>query len=285
MSSVGSMLLGKQYANLISSCCKLLVRKLSAIACSIQSEIECREGATVTEEPGSENLAHQIEALEQELLRMGSVVRQMLDSATEALFSRNKVLAERVIALDDTVDAYNLEIENRCLKLLAMHQPVACDLRAIAAIMKIIADVERMGDYIVDIAKTAIRISDRQTPFRLSSIRRMADLAQRMLHEVLQAFVSRDLGLVERMIRDDEEVDSLNAVVHEQLVTLIKKDERLADCALQFLMVARYIERLADHVTNVGERIYYMETGVLKELHISEAARATHVNQEAATEK
>lgn len=211
--------------------------------------------------------ADEIEELKQDLLKMGAVVEQMLHKSIEALGSRNVSVAREAIAMDDIVDDYNISIENRCLKLLALQQPMARDLRTIAAAMKIITDIERMGDYVVDIAKTAIRLSDAPLLKPLVDIPRMGEIVKKMIREALEAFVNRDIELIQRMIEHDDEVDHLNNSLHDELVGYIKKDPNLAEQAISLILVARYLERLADHVTNVGERVYYMETGEMKELH------------------
>lgn len=211
--------------------------------------------------------SEEIKELEQDILKMGSVVEQMLHKSIEALGTRNIFLAEEAIAMDDIVDGYNLAIENRCLKLLALQQPMARDLRTIAGALKIITDVERMGDYVVDIAKTARKFSEEPLFKPLEDIPRMADLVKQMLRDVLEAFVSRDLELIQKMIETDDQVDYLNRSLHEELVGYMQRDPSVVPQAVHLLLVARYLERIADHVTNVGERVYYMETGEMKELH------------------
>ena len=208
-----------------------------------------------------------IRELEQELLSMGGVVEEMLSKAVQALVNRDRALADEAIAMDDIADSYNVNIETRCLRLLALQQPMARDLRTIAGAMKIITDIERMGDYTVDIAKTAKFLAD-QTPFKpLVDIPRMAEIVQRMLREVLEAFVSRDLDLVEKMVSDDDVVDKMAHDLHEELADAIERNPKITRQALRLLLITRYLERIADHITNVGERVYYMETGELKELH------------------
>lgn len=218
-------------------------------------------------EPARAAFADEIRTLEQDILAMGGVVEQMLHKSIEALAARDTSLADEAIAMDDIVDGYNLGIENRCLKLFALQQPMARDLRTIAAGMKIITDVERMGDYVVDIAKTAKRLASKPLFKPLEDIPRMADVVKRMLRETLQAFVSRDLGLIQRMIEDDDEVDRLDKSLHDELVGFMQRDPSVVGQAVDLLMIGRYLERFADHVTNVGERVYYMETGEMKELH------------------
>lgn len=211
--------------------------------------------------------ADEIKTLEQDLLKMASAVEQMLHKSIEALSTRNTALADEAIAMDDTVDDYNLSIENRCLRLLALQQPMARDLRTIAAAMKIITDIERMGDYVVDIAKTTKRLVDMPFTRQVTEIPHMADLVKKMLRETLEAFVSRDLDLVQRMIEHDDEVDHLNKALYDEFVEHMQQDPSSVPQMVPLLMITRYLERLADHVTNVGERVFYMETGEMKELH------------------
>lgn len=211
--------------------------------------------------------AEDIAELQQDLLKMASVVEQMLHKSIEALITRNKTLADDAIALDDVVDDYNLSIENRCLKLLALQQPMAGDLRTIAAGLKIITDIERMGDYVVDIAKTAKRLADEPAFSPPDGIPVMVDLVKKMLRDSLTAFISRDLGLIESMIQDDDRVDELNHSLRAELVSRMQRDPSIVSQGVSMVLITRYLERLADHVTNVGERVYYMETGEMKELH------------------
>lgn len=210
----------------------------------------------------------QIQGLQQDLLRMGSVVEQMLHKSMEAYRHRKSALVREVMDLDDIVDRFNRDIEVDALHLLALQNPMARDLRVIAATLKIITDIERMGDYCIDIAKASDRVAD-QTPIDpVPELAEMAALASLMLRETLQAFVSRDMDLVQQMILHDDEVDHMNRKINDDMVNLIRRDPSVAPQAIAALMIARYLERIADHVTNVGERVYYMETGEFKELHV-----------------
>jgi len=212
--------------------------------------------------------AEELASLQDDLKRMGAVVEEMLEKAIKALANRDVELAREVEDMDDIVDRYNIDIETRSLRLLALQQPMAGDLRTIAAAMKIITDVERAGDYAVDIAKLAEQLADRPLFKPLEDIPRMAQLVQEMLRETLTAFVSRDLDQVQQMIAHDEEVDHLYHSLYDELIGFIQRDPGLTDQAVGLLLLARYLERIADHITNIGERIYYMETGELKELHV-----------------
>ncbi|HEY3267714.1 MAG TPA: phosphate signaling complex protein PhoU [Armatimonadota bacterium] len=209
----------------------------------------------------------QLNAVQQDVLRMGSVVEQMLHKSMEAYRRRDPSLVEEVQRLDDVVDKYNLDIETECLSLLALQNPMARDLRVIAAALKIITDIERVGDYCIDIARTAGRHFDEPPLPPLAALFTMTELVNRMLRETLQAFVNRDLDLVQQMILDDDEVDHFYRTIHDDMVALIRQDGSVAAQAVATLMTARYLERIADHITNVGERVYYVETGDHKELH------------------
>lgn len=209
----------------------------------------------------------ELQEMKQDILKMGSVVEEMLAGSVRALRERDKPLAERVIALDDIVDEYNLTIEQRCLRLLALQQPMARDLRTIAAGLYIIRDVERMGDYALDIAKAAKKLADLEPLKPLVKIPVIAQIVQKMLHDSLQAYVAHDAAVVSEIAREDDEVDALYRQVRDEMIGMIEENPRVALRAVELILVARYLERIADHVTNVGERIAYMETGNLQELH------------------
>lgn len=206
-------------------------------------------------------------SLQDDLRDMGIVVEKMLDKAIEALETQNVKLANEVEDLDDIVDRYNVDIETKALRLLALQQPMARDLRTIAAAMKIITDVERAGDYAVDISKVAIQLSDHPLFKQLEDIPKMAQWVREMLRETIKAFVTRDLQLVQHMVALDDKVDHLYHSLYDELLGYIHATPDVADQAVGLLLIARYLERIADHITNIGERIYYMETGELKELH------------------
>jgi phosphate transport system protein len=211
--------------------------------------------------------ADEIIQLEQDLLKMGSVVEQMVHKSVEALVTRNVAGANEVMAMDDVVDQFNLSIENRCLQLLALQQPMARDLRTVAAAMKIITDIERAGDYAVDIAKTASAVADSPGFRAHPELRTMAELVKRMIREMLESFVQRDISLIEAAVQSDDAIDHLNRKIIDDLVAAIKETPSAAEELMHGILVSRYLERIADHMTNVGERVYYMETGELKELH------------------
>ncbi|HHY75843.1 MAG TPA: phosphate signaling complex protein PhoU [Firmicutes bacterium] len=198
---------------------------------------------------------------------MGREAEAMLHDALKALAERDVRLAEKTIARDDVVDRYRFDIETRAMEIIATQQPAARDLRRVFAALSIAMDVERVGDYSVDICKLAIRLAERPLFKPLVDIPRMANLVVQMLRESLEGFVSRDLALIEKMIKDDDEVDYLYQYLHDELCEFMKKDPDLVDQAVPLILIARYLERVADHITNIGERVFYVETGELKELH------------------
>ena len=209
----------------------------------------------------------QLTELQQDILRMSSVVEEMIRLSMHSLAHRDVDEARRAQEMDDLVDELNLKIENNCLHLLALQQPMARDLRVIAAALKIITDVERMGDYTVDIAKMSIRLVNAPASPSYSKLQRMSEVVIRMLRETLQAFVSHDLDLIQSMIAGDDEVDRLNREIHAEVLEQIQQNPSSAELGIGVILMSRFLERIADHCTNVGERVYYMQTGELRELH------------------
>lgn len=209
----------------------------------------------------------QLRALEQDLLRLGSHVEGMLDQAVRALLERDVALAEGVIAADDTADTLDLSLETQCMRLLALQQPMAKDLRTIGTVLKAITDLERIGDYSVDIARITLRLKDHPGPLPRVDLAGMSDAVKVMHRHVLRAFVDRDLEAVMRICKEeDDEVDHAYHRLFDELLDLMRRDPSQVVPAAYFILAARSLERIADHVTNVAERIQYMETGILEEL-------------------
>lgn len=221
----------------------------------------------MTSAEARKNFAQDLAVLQSDLSNMADLVSRMLIQSIEALKTGNVKLAQEVEHLDDLVDQYNIDIETKSLNMLALQQPMASDLRTIAGAMKIITDIERAGDYAVDISKTVERLALLPPIKRFEDIPRMAEIIEEMIAETLTAFITRDLKLVQDMIDHDEEVDRLYHKIYDDLTQMIRRDTDVTEQAIDLIMVGRYLERIADHITNIGERIYYMETGTLKELH------------------
>lgn len=208
-----------------------------------------------------------LQQLERELLRMGTLVEEAIYKAVNSLKDRDVALARSVVAGDDVIDRMQVEIEQRCLQLLALQQPLAGDLRAIGTALKITTDLERMADHSVDIAKITIRLEGQPLIKPLVDIPRMAEIARSMLRDSLNAYVNRDTALALEMIERDHEVDHLyNQIFRELLVVMIEDPKTIAQ-ATYLLFVAQYLERIGDHATNLGEWIIFMVTGERKDLN------------------
>lgn len=205
--------------------------------------------------------------LKQDVVRMGAVAGEGVQHAMKLLATGDPSLAAQVQACEDQTDALNMSIEQAGLQLLATQQPMARDLRLIASALKIISDIERIGDYSVDLAKQAALLSAQPLAKPLVDLPRMAQLVQDMLHDSLEAFAREDAARGLAAVAMDHEVDAIYRQLHEELAGFIQSDPSLAEPAIRLLMIGTFLERMADHVTNIGERIHYMVTGELKELH------------------
>jgi phosphate transport system protein len=210
----------------------------------------------------------ELKDLQDQVMAMIITVMEMLKKSMVAYQKNDDNLAQEVIKIDDKVDKYNNDIETKCLQLIATQQPMAKDLRFIASAMRIIMDVERMGDYIVDITKFVRRLIGKPRLASAGDIPKMAELVEKMLQETMDAISKKDLGMITKIIEDDENVDAALRNMFDTALLEIEKKPLSAREAVYQLFIARYLERVADHITNVCERIYYMETGELKELHV-----------------
>lgn len=214
----------------------------------------------------------QLQQLEQRLLEMGAFVETMMEEAMRALVEHDVNLAREVIRADDTADDMDIDIEQKCMRLLALQQPMSKDLRIIGTIMKVIADVERIGDYSVDIARTAIKLAEIEYFKPLVDIPKMAGLVRELLHQALEALVQRDLDLVSEVIDGDDNIDKMWYALLEELEEMMQQRPEIVPQAVPLLLVARYLERIADHTVNIAERVAYMETGELEALAPSHRA-------------
>lgn len=205
--------------------------------------------------------------LQQDILRMGSLVESMLDKSVESLKKQDVNMAQEVFEMEEQTDRLEREIEQKCLRLIATQQPLAKDLRRITAGFKIITDLERMADYSNDIAKVTIRIANEPLIKPLIDIPRMSILAQKMVKDALDSYVREDVELAYQMCKDDDMVDNIFAQIFRELLTYMMEDPRTISQATSLLFVSRYIERIADHATNIGERVIYLVTGEIKELN------------------
>ncbi|MDR5710107.1 MAG: phosphate signaling complex protein PhoU [Armatimonadota bacterium] len=208
-----------------------------------------------------------LQSLEEEILRMGSLAGDLIHRSVEALRRQDTEAAEAVIREDDVVDRLHLQIEDRVVKLLATQQPMAGDLRVLTSALAISIDLERLADHAEGIAKAVRRLANQPPVKPLVDIPRMEQLVQEMLQEALQAFAQRDPRQAEALAAKDDQVDDLRSQVFRELITYMMEDPRTISRALDLLLVAQHLERAADHVTNIAERIIYMVTGELRELN------------------
>ncbi len=208
-----------------------------------------------------------MEKLQKQLLQMGELVENSIAKAVQALKEQQVSLAEEVIGEDDEIDRLEMEIEEGCLTLIATQQPMAKDLRKVATLFKMIVDLERMADYATDIAKLVRRIGDEPLIKPLVDIPRMASLTQQMVKESLDAYIQEDVDLAVEMAAKDDEVDKLHKQIFRELFTIMLENPRVITQATHLLFVSRYLERIADHATNIGEEVVFLVTGEKKDLN------------------
>ncbi len=199
-----------------------------------------------------------LQTLKRRLLDMGSLVEERVRLAVQSLIERRAELAEQVIAADVEVNELQIEIDDRCLKLLALQAPMARDLRLITAAMKINADLERMGDQAVNIAENALKLMGTVPLRALVDIPRMAEIAQEMTRHALDAFVRRDVPLAHKVLERDDEVDAFKDQIFRVLLTYMMADTATIERALSLILVSRNLERIADHATNIAEDVIFM---------------------------
>jgi len=200
----------------------------------------------------------ELEALKQRLLAMGGLVEDQIRRVMRALIERDDALAQEVIERDQQVNAYDVEVDETCVSLLALHQPAAGDLRFITTAMKIVTDLERMGDQAVNIAQRVLEINREPQLKPYIDLPRMAEKAQRMVKESLDAFVARDTELARKVCAEDAEVDALKDQIFRELLTFMMEDARTIPRAIRLILISRFIERVADHATNVAEMVIYL---------------------------
>ncbi|PYQ24479.1 MAG: phosphate transport system regulatory protein PhoU [Acidobacteria bacterium] len=200
----------------------------------------------------------ELQALKNRLLTMGALVEERVHQAVRSLIDRRLDEAEAVIAADKEVNDLQIDIDDRCLKLLATQSPLAIDLRLITAAMKINADLERIGDQAVNIAENVIKLLPQPPLKPLIDIPRMAELAQQMTRDALDAFVKKDPALARDVLRRDDEVDSLKDQVFRELLTYMMADPGTIQRALSLILISRNIERIADHATNIAEDVIFL---------------------------
>ncbi len=204
---------------------------------------------------------YELQTLRQRLLAMGALAETMIHKGVKALVDRDETLVEAVLAHEEEMDLLCIEIDDRCLTLMALRQPMASDLRFLVAGIKINSDLERIGDQAVSIALRARSLITQPQVKPLIDIPRMAQLAEGMVHNSLDAFVQRDPELARSVIESDDAVDELRDQVFRELITYMMGDPTTIPRALNLMLVSRHLERIADHATNIAEDVIYIVRG------------------------
>ncbi len=205
--------------------------------------------------------------LREEILNMGSLVGKAIGDSVLSLKNRDLEMAQKVIDMDTEIDAIDHSIEENCMRLLALQQPMARDLRLIISVLKMSIDLERMGDLALEIALIT-KITSNVPPVKpLIDIPRMSEICQEMLADTMKAFESKDAEIAEKVAERDNEIDALFDQVRRELITIMIEDPKKITGAQHLTFVARYLERIGDHITNLCENVIFMVTGEREELN------------------
>jgi phosphate transport system protein len=200
----------------------------------------------------------ELEQLKTRLLEMGGIAEEQVRLAIRALVDRDQALIDRTLGGDEPLNALHIEIDNRSFTLLALYQPMAADLRAIVAAVKINTDLERVGDLAVNIAEAARRYCQSPPVKKLIDIPRMAGIAQAMLRDALDAFVRRDTQLAQQVLNEDDKLDGLKSQIFRELLTYMLQDPSTIEPALELILISRHLERIGDHATNIAEDVIFI---------------------------
>jgi phosphate transport system protein len=203
----------------------------------------------------------ELKELHIDMIKMGSLVEKSIENTIMALKKQDMELARKVFRDDDLIDDFEKKIERRCLNLIARQQPLAKDLRTISAALKIITDMERIADHSSDIAEITIRMAREKYIKPLIDIPRMADLARNMVKKSIDAYVKQDVEIAKIVCSSDDEVDDLFFKIVLELINIMKNDTQSIEQAINFMFIAKYLERMADHATNISEWVVYNVTG------------------------
>jgi phosphate transport system protein len=214
-------------------------------------------------------LHNKLKEIQDDVLKMGNMVEKAIGSSVEALKRRDLSLAHQVIADDININEKRFDIEKDCIQLIATQQPIAIDLRNIISVLNVITELERIGDHAVGIAKIVVMIGDEPPLKPLIDLPRMAEKTQDMLHRSLIAFVNNDAEAARQIASEDDEIDELHNQVFRELLSFMVEDPRTITRATRLIWVAHNIERSADRVTNICERVVYIVTGKMEEIDVS----------------
>jgi phosphate transport system protein len=211
----------------------------------------------------------ELEALQGRLLEMGGLAEERVRAALEGLVSREPAIINKVLSGDEPINQLHIEVDNRCFRLLALHQPMATDLRAIVAAVKINTDLERVGDLAVNIAEASKRYIGHAPVKQLIDIPQMGQIAQAMLRDALDAFVRRDTELATRVLNEDDRLDSLKTQVFRDLLTHMLQNQSTVEPSLDLILVSRHLERIGDHATNIAEDVIFMVSALDVRHHLA----------------
>jgi phosphate transport system protein len=202
-----------------------------------------------------------LENLQEVLLKMAGLVEQQIVRSIESLVQRDSNQAREVIVRDRDVNKLDIEIDELCLRLLALHQPAASDLRFVATAMKITTDLERIGDQAVNICERALELNEEPVLKPYIDIPKIAEIAEKMVRTALDSFVRRDTALAESVIGEDDRVDELTHQIFRELLSYMAENPKTISRATRILFIAKYLERIADHATNIAEMVVFMVQG------------------------
>jgi len=209
----------------------------------------------------TKHIERQIDGLKEKILRVGTLVEEAISKAITALINKDTALAQRVIASDEEIDRMEVEVEEECLKILALYQPVAADLRFVVAVLKINNDLERMGDLARNIAKRVAQLARAEPVDLPPEIRTMASLTQEMVKHCLDAVVNADPALARQVREEDDAVDEARMQIRQKILRGIKSSPERVESLLRINSVSKHIERLADMATSIAEDVIYMVEG------------------------
>lgn len=199
--------------------------------------------------------------LKEKVLKLGSMVEKAISDSIKSLVERDSILATNVIDKEPQVNALDVEIDEECIRLIALRQPRAGDLRLITTAMKITTDLERIGDLAVDICERALELNEEPQLKPYIDIPKMAEIAQRMVKDALDAFIKRDSALARDVLTRDDIVDNLNWQVFNELLFFMIQDPKTTSRAVKITYISKYLERIADHATNIAEMVVYLVEG------------------------
>ncbi len=213
----------------------------------------------------------ELSALKEKVLKLGSMVEAAIRDSVKSLMERDSDLAREVIKKDYLINALDVEIDEECIRLIALRQPLARDLRFITTAMKITTDLERMGDLAENICERAIELNEELMLKPFVNIPKMAEIVQGMLRDVLDAFVRKNTSIAYDVLKRDDEVDNLTVMNFNELLSFMLRDQKIIPLAVKRTYVAKYLERIADHATNIAEMVIYMCEGkIIRHMELSE---------------